>query len=857
MLGNSTNVRIQGNLIGTTADGASSLGNSIGVSIRSTGNFVGSDGDGVDDEREGNVIAASSSAGVELYALNTEAGNNVVAGNLIGTDRTGTVALPNRDGIIVDAMADVRIGGATVADANVISGSTRYGIIVQRMGTKTGVEILGNYIGTDVTGTQPMGNLTGVFIDRTSDVTIGSGEVGGGNVISANGTGVYVAGAASDHNVITGNFIGTNASGNLALGNSWAGISISNAPDNVLGGQVAGAGNVISGNNYGVLITGSLATGNMLQGNFIGTDATGNGAIGNDIGLSIQDASGNTLGGVEPDAGNLISGNDTYGVYLSGPANNNLIQGNRIGTDEAGLAGLGNGVGIQISGGLNNLIGGTTPGAGNLISGNGGTASVIISGSGASGNIVQGNLIGTDITGTVAVQNEGWGMFVAGSADNLIGGTESGAGNVISGNRLGGIAVFGSDAQRTTIQGNLIGTDVTGTVRLDNLLGSGIVTGDASGFNADVTGFATQTIIGGEDPGAGNVISSSGQLGIWIRGPGAAGNVVQQNLIGTDVSGSLDFGNRFPGIWIDRAPSNLIGGTSPEARNVISGNDQSGVYIMGSTATGNVVQGNYIGTDVTGGFDLGNAHAGVSLVDAPDNLIGGASLGAGNLISGNDQLGVFLQGEFANGIVIQGNLIGTNATGSAPLPNASVGIAIFQGSDNVIGGSTSLARNVVAAHSSHGIIVAGLGADRNAIQGNYLGTDATGTIDFGNGGDGIYIGDGSGFSPPTPGAPSNTLVGGTLPGEGNLISSNRGHGVAIHGGLDHVVKGNRIGTDITGGTALGNTGHGIHLEDASGTQIGGTEPGAECNRRQFGEHPAHRQRHDRYGGSGQLHRRRR
>ena len=186
------------------------------------------------------------------------------------------------------------------------------------------------------------------------------------------------------------------------------------------------------------------------------------------------------------------------------------------------------------------------------------------------------------------------------------------------------------------------------------------------------------------------MISGSGQLGIWIRGPGAAGNVVQQNLIGTDISGTLDFGNRFPGIWIDRAPGNLIGGTSPAARNVISGNDQSGVYLSGTTATGNILQGNYIGTDITGSVDLGNSFAGVNLFDSPDNLIGGASPCAGNVISGNDQTGVFLRGVSADRNLIQGNLVGTDATGMAELPNATIGIVIFQGSDNVIGGVVPL-----------------------------------------------------------------------------------------------------------------------------------------------------------------------
>src|SRR6185437_16169090 len=112
--------------------------------------------------------------------------------------------------------------------------------------------------------------------------------------------------------------------------------------------------------------------------------------------------------------------------------------------------------GITINGSPGNLIGGTAAGAGNVISGNTGNGVVMAS---AGGNLVQGNYIGTNTAGSAAVPNAAWGLIVSDAPSNTIGGTVSGAGNVVSGNAEGGIALYGTNAQNNFVQGNVIGLE--------------------------------------------------------------------------------------------------------------------------------------------------------------------------------------------------------------------------------------------------------------------------------------------------------------------------------------------------------------------------------------------------------------
>ena len=152
------------------------------------------------------------------------------------------------------------------------------------------------------------------------------------------------------------------------------------------------------------------------------------------------------------------------------------------------------------------------------------------------------------------------------------------------------------------------------------------------------------------------------------------------------------------GVVIDTGASgNTIGGTAAGAGNVISGNANAGVALVGTGTSGNVVAGNLIGADVTGSTALGNVMFGVVLYEGPsDNLIGGTTISARNVISGNGWSGVDIYG--ANDNLVEGNFVGTDITGdvalgnngSDPDPVSNGGIAIFGGSaGNTIGGLTA------------------------------------------------------------------------------------------------------------------------------------------------------------------------
>src|SRR5207247_5057670 len=131
------------------------------------------------------------------------------------------------------------------------------------------------------------------------------------------------------------------------------------------------------------------------------------------------------------------------------------------------------------------------------------------------------------------------------------------------------------------------------------------------------------------------------------------------NYIGTDLTGTVDLGNGVNGIAISQGSGgNLIGGTTAGTGNLISGNGDTGIIIVDPGSAGNVIQGNFIGTDVAGTVDLGN-HAGVSIGDgASDNMIGGPEATARNIISGNECPGIAINSVRSTGNLAQGNYIG-------------------------------------------------------------------------------------------------------------------------------------------------------------------------------------------------------
>jgi hypothetical protein len=297
--------------------------------------------------------------------------------------------------------------------------------------------------------------------------------------------------------------------------------------------------------------------------------------------------------------------------------------------------------------------------------------------------------------------------------------------------------------------------------------------------------------------------------GVHISESGATGNKVVGNYVGTDASGAQVPGN-YHGVYIIEAPNNVVGGATAAERNIISGNDSQGVRIEGANATGNKVVGNYVGTDKNGTAPLGNTDFGV-YVSAPNNTIGGTTVEARNVISGNDSYGVAIEGVNAGRNQVTGNYVGIDASGTKDLGNY-YGVSIST-PYNAVGGATAGERNVVSGNDSQGVIVLGAGAKGNKVTGNYVGTDASGTKDLGNAQDGVYIEN----------LPDNT-VGGTTAGERNVISGNGYDGVFISGpnATGNRVTGNYIGTDKKGAALLGNNDKGVKIANASSNTVGGT-----------------------------------
>ena len=464
---------IAGNYVGIDATGTVPMGNThIGVSITGNSNRVGTDGNGIADATERNVIAANRFTGIGFTG-----NDNVVAGNYIGTDVTGTVAIDNGGGVGFSGdrnrIGTIGDGMADAAERNLITASSR-GVGF----TGTNNVVAGNYIGVDFTGMVKLVPTAGMFIglevsgnfSRIGTDGNGVGDADEKNVISAttnNAVEIY-----GDFNVFAGNFVGTNAAGTSAIGALEKGVALrENAQHNRLGTDGNGVSdaaerNLISGNfGCGIVIHFGDASENVVAGNFIGTDVTGTSAIPNACGISI-DSQGFT--------GNRANRIGTNGDGIADEAERNVISGN-------------NGIGIHI-----------------LFS---------------SENIVAGNFIGTDSTGTVALPNNGEGIRTAGGdmdrigtdADGVAGcGAEPDSTNTKMGIEIG--------SANTTVAGNYIGTDITGTLPLGN---------DAPGVALKI---CSGTVLGG--PGVrGNIIAYNLGAGVVMTNPAATGCRVQGNSI--------------------------------------------------------------------------------------------------------------------------------------------------------------------------------------------------------------------------------------------------------------------------------------------------------------------------------------
>ncbi len=623
--------------------------------------------------------------------------------------------------------------------------------------------------------------------------------------------------------------------------NKGAGVQIVSSNANLIGGMNTGYYNFIWSNAG--------------DGVSIDSGSIGNGVVNCIIGSTNGLLPSANYRGVYMESGSnlvyacLVSGNANNGIEIAGLGNNscnNLIEGNYIGTTTYGTGSLANGAnGIAISNSRTDTI------RNNLISGNFAGSGIQLGGSGnpAQGTVIYVNYLGLDITGLSSVPNMNG---ISGKGKDIMALL-----NTISGNSAKGISGSGSGWD---IRRNRIGVDTSGNRALANgdcgiaLLASsggptiGMSIGGATssegnqisgngshgislGAGVDSTIIRSNNIglkstLGAALPNAGsgiaisgtkaiitsNIISGNTSNGILIDGaanPAATQATIKSNFIGVDVTAAKAIANGGSGILITNASANIIGGTTVGDGNIISGNRQIGVDISGSAGGGNSIIGNFIGTDATGNSAVGNGGYGIHIQTSKNNIIGGSATQSGNIISGNGFCGIFIT---ADSNAVQGNLIGTDKTGGKSIPNKGHGVHLLKANNNLIGGGSTATANTIAGNAMCGIF--GLHSDSNALSGNYIGVSSVGDAGVPNGLHGIEL-DSS----------ANNIIGGYQLQYGNIIGGNTKDGVFLSASDSNLVAENSIGANAGGVLQLENGGNGITVTSSNANIIGGAACG--------------------------------
>jgi hypothetical protein len=486
----------------------------------------------------------------------------------------------------------------------------------------------------------------------------------GVNRFGGNGIGVF-----ADDVTVQACRVGVSAAGDVADPNGAAGVLV-RAVNTLIGGPSPFDANVLSGNaGPGLHLdqVGPPDHANLLvQGNFIGTNRSGNAAIGNGAeGVLIEGQSPIgynefTLGGATPGQGNVISGNAASGVRVVG--GNGHIVANHIGTDLSGARALPNGASAGathrdgITAESSNLtIGGFDPAEGNVISSNAGSG---VSVSGGGGAWIYSNLVGTDVTGEIDLGNGGDGVRVTGGVASLYN-------NIVSGNAGDGVHL----EQGGTLAGNKIGTNAAGSKALGNG-GDGLDMFGPNGW-ADVIS---------------NVISANGGHGLRFGGGHTLfGLMMRNNRVGTDVSGTRPLGNAGSGVYLT-SRSFYVGGEGANSGNVISANGGDGITVVGTAGQPDsfkaAIQSNRIGTNAAGDVAgstaaLGNRGNGIALIDAGLTLVGDEARGGPRFANYSNTIAH----NVGRGIIVTGNSRQVLISPNRILDNGGMGIDL--GGDGV------------------------------------------------------------------------------------------------------------------------------------------------------------------------------
>ena len=683
----------------------------------------------------------------------------------------------------------------------------------------------------------------------------------------------YAIRITADETLIAGNHLGTDAAGTSdTWGNGAGGIYIVSA-NNVIGGTADADRNIISGNDGpGVTITGENATGNQLLGNYIGLDAAG-AALGNDgAGVLIEHAAENTIGGAAEGALNVISSNSGAGVHIVGEgedalnfllddlgdeaeeptavagndAYDNAVVGNYIGTTTAGDAARANGAeGVLLEHASRNAIGGSAAGEGNVIAGNTG-AGVRIIGSAqtsiivnldesysnsyhddAQANRVLGNLIGVTADAEGPLPNA-VGVLMESVSFTEVGGSESGEGNVISGNSGHGLAIQAADSRlgsrRNQISGNIIGTNEADADDLGNG-GSGIYIAEGARFN----------FIGGDTEASRNVISGNVEHGVWVRGTAelVSGETSDVDPTPTTLNIQVASSTSYDLGGVDKVKLTLHSGhglietdEGYEIEIVVAGHS---VTAYNSSSSGLItmrvleVDGNDVYTDLT--------YAG-----------SGGTGGIWSIAREHVMVPFNTWTDLGDTLWLK-TTIHTYARTSTGVELTTIYSTVEVGEDPEAAMADHPAKRAQRTYL-------------NFVSGNFIGTDSTGTSGLGNGRSGVYVSDGALLTQIGAWVDADADdEGSVIFGMGNVIADNADHGIEVQGvrsytyGAAYIlheigeddefivvdqdtlltfIRGNLVGTDATGQEELGNGLNGLYVFDAARGMIVGVPAANEA-----------------------------